>query len=333
MRSSASEAPRIGIVTTDFPPVKGGAGRVMQWMVETLRSRGMVIEVPSRIRRSSASLLLVSAGPGNILLLRRPKHARILQVMHHTYLQQARAVPGQRWKSLVVPLERRACRMAEAICCFSPEVREVLVTAYGIPPERVALLPQAIAAPAEVPASSKEEGLCVCVARLQKRKGVEVLLRAWERVRHAAPRARLVLVGEGILRRRVDRAIARLGPCVRRIARLSDADLRDLLRRSELAICPSFLEGFGRAAAEAMAAGAAVIASDAEGLRSLIAHRETGLLVPSGNPDALAEGILQLLGDAPMRQGLAEAGRRRVLRDFHPALAEEALLRWVERFL
>ncbi len=96
---------------------------------------------------------------------------------------------------------------------------------------------------------------------------------------------------------------------IEHIPHLPLAALRSLLWHAAVAVCPSFLEGFGLAAAEAMAAGTAVVASDCEGLRSLIAHERTGLLVPPGDPASLARAILRLLDSDTLRAQLGAAAK------------------------
>ena len=78
-----------------------------------------------------------------------------------------------------------------------------------------------------------------------------------------------------------------------------------------LFICiPSRYEGWGIVAIEAAAASKAVIGTNIPGLADAIRADETGLLVPSENPEALASAMNRLLGDAPLRKRLGQAGRK-----------------------
>jgi glycosyltransferase involved in cell wall biosynthesis len=81
---------------------------------------------------------------------------------------------------------------------------------------------------------------------------------------------------------------------------------------------PSHREGLGQVALEAAAAGLAVVASDTVGLRDAVVHGQTGLLVPPGNPEALAQALLALLADRPRAVALGQAGRARIERSFRP---------------
>ena len=93
-------------------------------------------------------------------------------------------------------------------------------------------------------------------------------------------------------------------------------DVRAVLSAADIHAMPSRWEGFGLSAAEAMAAGLPVVATDVGGLREVVADGETGLLVRPGDPFALAEAIETLARDADLRRRLGEAGRRRVARKY-----------------
>jgi glycosyltransferase involved in cell wall biosynthesis len=82
-------------------------------------------------------------------------------------------------------------------------------------------------------------------------------------------------------------------------------DIPDLLQAMDIFVLPSLSEGFPLAAMEAMASGLPVVCSRVGGLPELIAHGESGLLVPPGDSAALAEGVLQLLGDRGLMERLA----------------------------
>jgi len=89
-----------------------------------------------------------------------------------------------------------------------------------------------------------------------------------------------------------------------------------LLAALDIFVMPSLAEGLGVAALEAMACGLPVIASAAGGLRDLVTHRTTGLLVPPGDAAALAQAIVELATDRELRTSMGSAGRARVLDGF-----------------
>ncbi|WP_167394032.1 glycosyltransferase family 4 protein [Brucella oryzae] len=84
------------------------------------------------------------------------------------------------------------------------------------------------------------------------------------------------------------------------------------IREADIFCLPSYREGFPKVLIEAMASGAAVVATDVPGCRQAVQHMETGLLVPKQNPEALSEAIEMLVNDVSLRQRLAERARQRV---------------------
>lgn len=149
-------------------------------------------------------------------------------------------------------------------------------------------------------------------------KGVVYLLRAVALLPRTAS-MHLYLVGGPAGDQRVAPAeIARLGigDRVTIVGRVSDEALAAWYRRAQIVISPSLYEGFGLPAAESMASGTPVIASDAGALPEVVAHGETGLVVPAADEHALADAIGTLLGDRARCRSLGAGGRERVLDRF-----------------
>lgn len=151
---------------------------------------------------------------------------------------------------------------------------------------------------ADVPAGAP---LAVCVGRLSRQKGQDVLLRAWRRVR--VPGARLVLVGEGPrggeLRRGAPDGVLFAGAA---------RDVRPWIHAADVLVLPSRWEGMALAPLEAMACGRPVLLSDVNGAReSLPPGHLPHCLVPPEDPDALASALTALLGDAGLRAALGSA--------------------------
>ena len=149
------------------------------------------------------------------------------------------------------------------------------------------------------------------VGRLRYYKGVNVLLDAmtrWE--------GRLVIVGDGPedARLRAQHARLGLGDRVRFAGAVSDAELHDHLAAADLGVLPSThpSEALGIAMIEYLAAGLPVVCTEL-GTGTTFVNRdgETGLVVPPGDPDALAGALRRLMADAPMRKRFGAAGRLR----------------------
>ena len=107
---------------------------------------------------------------------------------------------------------------------------------------------------------------------------------------------------------------------------LSADDLARRYSAAEIAVTPSTYEGFGFPAAEAMACGIPVVATNAGALPEIVKDGQTGILVPPRDPYALASAIKLLLSDEPLRRRMGEAGRERVKRCFTWEQAAKATL-------
>ncbi|MEU3858336.1 glycosyltransferase family 4 protein [Streptomyces sp. NPDC028722] len=151
--------------------------------------------------------------------------------------------------------------------------------------------------------------LVVCVGRLCRQKGQDVLLRAWEDVLRALPRARLVLVGDGpdreALRRQAHPGVHFAGAVT---------DVVPWYRAADLVVLPSRWEGMALAPLEALGCGRPVVLTDVDGAReSLPPALAARCLVPPEDPVALAGAVTGLLSDPPLRAALGAQGRRHIL--------------------
>jgi glycosyltransferase involved in cell wall biosynthesis len=210
---------------------------------------------------------------------------------------------------------RHLYRSADAIATYGPHVSAYVRSKGARAP--VFEAPQSVdnafwSAPARPVRRGRYQAMFA--GRLAREKGVAVLLRAWRSSGLSAPAAALVLVGGGPIRARAAATGAALleGP-------QEAAALRNFYAGSDVVVIPSiptrdFREPWGLVANEAFNQGVPVIATDAVGAAAggLIEHERTGLVVPAGDPDALASALRRLRDDAPLRARLGAAGREAV---------------------
>jgi phosphatidyl-myo-inositol alpha-mannosyltransferase len=210
---------------------------------------------------------------------------------------------GPVWRGLAA---RVAVSEAAASFVRSRLEGEVVVVPNGLDVE-------AFAAPARARPPGLPEGRRILwVGRLDRQKGFGIALRAFERVAREVADVRLVVIGDG-----GDRELAgRLPAEVRsRVAMLGAVPHEDL--PAYHAACEVFVgaatgqESFGYVLVEAMAAGLPVVATDIPGYREVVRDGVEGLLVPPGDPEALAAAILRVLGDGELASRLSGAGRGR----------------------
>ncbi len=134
------------------------------------------------------------------------------------------------------------------------------------------------------------------LGRLVYQKGVNVLIGALPRILAECPDARLIIVGEGPMRRQLERDASFLGVAgdVVFTGYLDDHTVRCLLKAADVLVVPSLYEPFGIVALEAMAAKTPVVASDVGGISEIIGPDE-GIKVPPDNSEALATAVIKVL--------------------------------------
>lgn len=190
-------------------------------------------------------------------------------------------------------VERLRYLRADRFVVLSEHFRRLLVEDYRVPERKVRVIAPGVDLerfPSPEPAT--DNGLVLCVRRLEKRMGIDVLVRGWAAVRAEHPHARLVIVGTGTAEPEL-RALARRDDSILFTGAVTDEQLTELYVRSELTVVPSLaLEGFGLIALESLAAGRAPIVSDCGGLPDSVRALDASLIVPPGDADALAARIV-----------------------------------------
>jgi colanic acid/amylovoran biosynthesis glycosyltransferase len=162
------------------------------------------------------------------------------------------------------------------------------------------------------PGGEREAGLILHVGRLVEKKGTSVLLDAVTRLSGA----RLVIVGDGPERGRLERQAAGLGERVRFLGALDPPAVARWMQRASLLAAPSLTardgdaEGLPTVILEASACGLPVVATRHSGIPEAVVDSETGFLVAEHDPAALAERIGLLLGSPELRERMGAAARR-----------------------
>jgi len=253
--------------------------------------------------------------------------------------------------ALAFPLVRHVYRHADAVVTYGEHVRRY-VARYRGHDDDVAIAPQSVEAELfgrpvtaqEIAAWRAEAGLpdgplVLYVGRLVEEKGVEVLLHAWRTVtadspattepiphdatRHAAPPT-LAVIGDGPLADAVEATpnARLLGPLPRECLPVAYAAASALILPS--IPTPRFREPWGLVCNEALHQGTPVVATSAVGAVAggLIRDGETGLVVPPGEPGALAQAIERLLKDPALRTRLGAAGRAALAGHSYEAMAD-----------
>lgn len=315
----------------------------VSWLVSSRHSKSggcplfslfLLFLLPSLIRRHSLDLLHVHAGSGGVFLLRKPS-VPLVVTAHHTYRQEVDLVfrrhPLRRaWKFLMSLLEKRTYRIADAITCVSKDTADALVCDYGVDPSTITVIENGVADQYfSQPTLTRDACRILFVGRLEDRKGIWVLLDAFRTVLAQVPESRLELIGRNLI-----------GPSLLQYIRSHDlssaVDLRGYIDEKErvhsmstatIVVIPSLLEGFGLICAEAMALACPIVCSSAPGLRSLIQHDVTGVIVDPCDSQHLSDALLRLLRDSTLQRTLASSAQVSAVSRFRWSRAGESLER------
>ena len=222
--------------------------------------------------------------------------------------------PTPRWHWWV---QRVAAHAAAAVVVPSQSVATVAQRWADVPAEKLNIIPNAID-PAQytrsvLPTQNPRPYPVTFLGRLDPIKDVPTLIAAVARL---AGLVHLHVNGDGGDRDRILACIDRFNASA--LVTLHGATDRpaEILRRSGMLVLPSLAEGFGLVLIEAMAAGVPVVASDVPGIRDVVIHDQTGLLVPPRDPAALATAIRRIVDDAALRQRLIDGATNDVVTRF-----------------
>jgi glycosyltransferase involved in cell wall biosynthesis len=161
-------------------------------------------------------------------------------------------------------------------------------------------------------------------------KRVDTLIRAFAVLVGQKPKIHLTLIGDGPCREKVVRLTQKLGIAdhVEFHSSMLAGHVREQMRKAHIYVLPSnAYEGWGAVLNEAMSEGCTVVASDGAGAaKSMLRHGENGLLFKQGDHRGLAELLVQLSADEPLRLRLAKAGQKTISDCWSPDVAAERVL-------
>jgi glycosyltransferase involved in cell wall biosynthesis len=221
-------------------------------------------------------------------------------------------------------VERALTRRAGRVIAISESLRRFCVDGVGLPKAKVDvvhygldLLPEPWGDDENVSVPEHARVL-LCVSRLAPQKGIDVMVRAFARIREREPQAVLVVLGEGPER---DRLETLAGEGVYLPGRVGD--VASWYRRAEMLVHPARWEGFGLALLEAMLAAKPVIASRVGAAPEIVLDGETGLLVQADDPTELVDAVASLLAAPARAAAMGEAGLERARAEFSVARMAE----------
>jgi len=219
-------------------------------------------------------------------------------------------------------------RFADKLIAVSEDVRAFHLKYTGVPAEKVTVIENAVdvrkftgkqAAGDAVRAEfgiDPEVILFGIIGRLQPQKDHATFFNAAVQILRQVPSARFFVVGAGALQPELEKMAAELGLLPALIFCGLRSDIPAILAALDVLVFSSRWEGLPVTLLEGMAAGKAVVATAVDGIRGVVVVEETALLVPAGDPAALAGACCRLAGDEALRKRLGQAGFERVSAHF-----------------
>jgi glycosyltransferase involved in cell wall biosynthesis len=231
--------------------------------------------------------------------------------------------------------DRTIGALAHRQIAISRGLARYLSTTEGFPEPDFEIVHYGIVSQPEAARYGGDHPRFLCIGRLIPIKGHVVLLRAFRMVLDERPDARLEIAGRGVLEHGLRDLSRQLGldGAVSFLGHVTP--VQGAIEQAAAVVVPSLGEGFGMVALEAMERGRPVIAAEIGGLGDLVRDGETGLLIASGDADALAAAMLAIAADPAAAAEMGMRGRQRALERFPESRCtertEEVYRYWLER--
>ena len=331
----------IHVIRLAFPQrlVPGRLARRL-WVGNPILHTWYALRVARVVRRHRASVLHVQNSPFVVAgwLAARASGARlVVTVRDLAYLDspQDRADRSLKmradamWSAAERRMKRAALRAADAVVFVSAALRGLYLSSstpaiaskgrviYNIAPQ-----PSAIEAP-------RDPSTVLYVGKLSTGKGLHVFYEAARQLAVRVPAARFIMAGApgvGFVPPPPD-----IQPRLEMRGRLSSSEVERLMQRATVLVLPSvWPEPLSRVILEAMSQGTPIVATDAGGTTEALEHDVSGVIVPAGDPQALAVALERVLADPGLRQRLAQASRSTYTRTFGADVVVPSVVRLYE---
>jgi phosphatidylinositol alpha-1,6-mannosyltransferase len=351
--------PKVLVLTPDFPPRPGGIQLLIHRLAATMSRLEPLVVAPrtddaERFDRASpVSVHRVGPAPGGHRGAIAALHAAALGIARrfrpdvvlsaHIVVSPAAAAIRRRSGARVVQylhaseavtrprLAAFAVSQSDATIAVSRHTRE-LALRFGAANGSLHLIPPGVDLPQRRPRERLEQPTLVTVSRLEERyKGHDTVIHALPLVRAQVDQAQWVVIGDGSLRRPLERLAETYGvdSSIRFLGAVSDEERDDWLEQAHVFTMPSRVpgdgrggEGFGIVYLEANWHELPVVAGAAGGAVDAVAQGESGLLVDPDDPVALADALTRLLLDPELRHALGAKGAERARQFSWPIITE-----------
>ncbi len=318
-RIGADEASMLELGRVDLPSpprIVAALGRA----VSPLADLRALVEVTSIVRAYRPHIVHTHMAKAGFMGRVAARLAGTNVVVHTYHGSVFHSYFGRTETQLFVWIERSLARLSSRLIAISARQRGELIGLGIAPPDKVIEIPLGLDlgalanAPEQATARVRlgipvDAAVVALVARLVPVKDVPSFLRALSKLRPHQPGLRALIVGDGSERRRLESLASELG-----VADICSfvgwqPDVATVYAAADVIVLSSLNEGSPVSLIEAMSVGRSIVATAVGGVPDVVRDQETGLLVPPRDPEALAEAMRMLLGDAALRERLGEAGR------------------------
>jgi len=233
-------------------------------------------------------------------------------------------------KSIYFVLDRTTDKYVDRFIVVSDVLKNTLITKRRIPPEKVQKIYNGIEIGHYDPKTTashhikirdglgvnKDDILLGALGRMVWQKGFEFLIKCIQDVLKAHGEIKVILVGDGLLRKDLENLCRQLKVEDKTIFAGFRSDIKEILSALDIVVIPSLLEGFPMLTLEAMAMAKPIVATRIDGITEQITDGVEGILVPPRAPIALADAINKVIENEEFARSLGLAARKRVEREF-----------------
>ena len=251
-----------------------------------------------------------------VFLFRKVK-IPVVYTCHGTYFRQYHTDTREKWKWILMQLERISYKHADSVVGVSDDIRYILLEKYNLEEEKIKVVNNGVDPEEFKPLAQvkRNKNTLLFVGRIERAKGINSLVKeVIPFVKNEIPDIKLYIAGSGSQKQRLEKYIITHGleSNVVFLGWISGDDLVYWYNHVCISVLPSHREGFGLTAIEAMSCGTPVIATKIPALSEIIEDGKNGILVEPNNIQHIVNSITNLLNDPGKRDKISVAGRKTV---------------------
>lgn len=205
-------------------------------------------------------------------------------------------------------VESVSYKNADRIILTSSSDKDFIISKFKINPEKISVISNYIDTDLFKETDTEKEDSIFFVGRIETQKNLNLLVKAMSGLD-----AKLVIAGEGSLKEEVKKTGEEEGVSISFLGNVSQKKIPGLISKSKIFALPSLYEGNPKVLLEAMSCGAAIVATRAEGIDSVIEDGVDGLLSNLGDHKGMKDNIIRILNDENFAKRLGENARKKIL--------------------